>query len=392
VALGDFAAAKEAYQKLVLNRPGEADAIRNFADELTQAAMEKRDYKKAVELASLSLELQPNRAAALVKLGQAQLALGDFAAATEVTRKLKSMYPSGASQVLEYADSLTDWAFEQGRFDQAARLASFELDFVPNREPVMTKLAESQFASANFPAAAVTYRKLLDHQVGAKEQLNLALIRSYADALGATPSPAQAVRDFESFLASAKLTAPSQLVQGRIELAGIKVLAGDQAPAQAEAQDRSVPPEFMARLGWWYYRAGEYATATSVLRGAVHVRPGDAALENNLAWAELEQGQLPDAEQRFTLAMRGTNSAGPPLWNTPQMGRAVARWQASLTDDALTDFEPVVKNLQQWLNPNWVKALYSTRMTESVTQMEAERQRRLEARRRASRPAFQPRR
>ena len=56
--------------------------------------------------------------------------------------------------------------------------------------------------------------------------------------------------------------------------------------------------------------------------------------------------------------------------------RAVIHWQAQEHDEALSDFAMAVGGQPQWENSNWVKALYSPLVVQSIQQMEAERERR----------------
>ncbi|PYV40643.1 MAG: hypothetical protein DMG06_19655 [Acidobacteria bacterium] len=67
-----------------------------------------------------------------------------------------------------------------------------------------------------------------------------------------------------------------------------------------------------------------------------------------LAWKELEQHQLDDAIRRFGAAATETS------WDLPVMGRAIARWQAHQTDDALKDLESARNASPEWRNPRWV--------------------------------------
>jgi len=56
------------------------------------------------------------------------------------------------------------------------------------------------------------------------------------------------------------------------------------------------------------------------------------------------------------------------------MARAVAHWQAQDRDEALRYFEFAVSGQPEWENSNWVKAIYSPLVTQSIEQMDVERQ------------------
>jgi predicted Zn-dependent protease len=392
LALGNSAAATDAYRKLVDEHPGEADAIRAFADRLAKEAMEARDYKKAEALAAESLVLQPGRVPALVMLGEARLALGDGEGAGEVVRTLQEAQPGAAEPLLAYAAFLGSRAFDAGHFDEAARFASFRVKFAPGRPDALRHLAEAEFAAGRFAAAASAYRNLLDGEIAHHQPLLSGFVVDYAEALGAARLGSQAVVQFEDLLARASPQAAARPLALQVDLAGLKLLAGDAAPAGSLAKRASspaggVPPELLSRLGWWYYRAGNYAAAESVLRQGAALRPGDAALENNLGWVNLERNRLEEAVQRFTLAGNATRwTLGPLLWNSPGIGRAIAHWRLRQADDALKDFEPAVSRHTPWLHPEWVKAVYSAGVAGSVAEIMVERERREEEKRRKMPP------
>ena len=58
------------------------------------------------------------------------------------------------------------------------------------------------------------------------------------------------------------------------------------------------------------------------------------------------------------------------------MARAVTRWQAQEHDEALVDFNAALAGQPEWENSSWVKALYSPLVTQSIQEMQAERERR----------------
>jgi hypothetical protein len=123
---------------------------------------------------------------------------------------------------------------------------------------------------------------------------------------------------------------------------------------------------------------------------AAVTRPGDATIENALAWVELERGELDDAAKRFTLAKDSVGWAlGPPLWNAPGIGLAIARWRLKETDAALREFEPAIVQHSPWLHSAWVKGVFSAGVAASAAQMQQESARRDEERRKTY-PAARP--
>ena len=369
--LGDYAGAAATYRKLLPDYPIFADGIRIYADALAQQALDAQEYEKAEQLAMHSLELQPNQAEALKILAEAQLWMSDFTGALDTCRKLHNMYPQTGDELRIYADRLAASHWARHQYQEAVSMAALSLELKPDQEEALSILAKAQFAVANFSAAAVAYRKLLD-----KEVSDIDLVRGYADSLSATNLAPQAERDFQAWQARTNPTIPAVATQLRIELAGLMLMAGDETPAKtvvAEAKGADaglIAPEFLGRLGWWYYRAGRYETAREVLSQSVALRPGDQRLQNAMAWAELQQHQVEAAIPRFTAA------AADDSWNSPVMGRAIAHWQAHQTEDALKDFESATKSSPEWRTPRWVKALFPLSAGQSVAEMDTEWQKR----------------
>jgi beta-barrel assembly-enhancing protease len=369
--LGDYAAAATTYRKLLPDHPAFADGIRVFADALAEQALEAQQYDRAAKLSRQSLELQPNQPEALKILAKTQFWTADFSGAAETCRTLKNMYPQAADEVRIYADRLTASYWAKHRYQEAVSLSAQSLELKPDQQEPLATLAKAQFALANFSSAALTYRKLLDQDVS-----DIELVRGYADSLSATNLRPQTVRDFESWLVRITPATPALVTQLRVEFAGLMLMAGNETPAKtiiAEVQraDRNViAPEFLGRLGWWYYRAGKYDTAREVLSQSVALRPGNLSVQTAVAWNELEQHQLEYAIQRFTAVAADTS------WNSRIMGRAIARWQAHRTEDALKDFKSVTKTSPEWRNPRWVKALFPLSAGQSVAEMDAEWQKR----------------
>jgi len=391
-ALGDFTAASSAY-RTVLEKSAtaeEAEAVKVFADGLAESALKARHYADAARLASHSLELQPNHREGLTTLVEAQLALGDLAGAAKASDTLKRLYPQSIEDVVGYAGDLVDWALQQGHYEQAASLAAFALALKPDQPDVLKKLADVQFAVADFSAAAESYRKLIGLSHEEEDLAVPRLIRSYADALGAVGSSraAESVRDFEAFVATIKPADAAFAAQLRIELAGLKLMAGDESEAGAITSEANqtgstvVAPESMSRLGWWYYRAGKYRTSVDVLSLVVRQRSGDLEAHNDLAWDEFELGGFEIAQQRFAAAEPGSPS---PLANLPAMGRALAHWKIEPAREDLDAFDLLTKNNPQWLNPKWVQSIYSSLVVRTVAEMQAESAKRTAERKKSRR-------
>ncbi len=264
-------------------------------------------------------------------------------------------------------------ALAASRYAQAQQLAAQSLRLRPGQEKALEVLAAAQFAQADFSAAAASYRKLLEV---APKKMDAA--DAYALALAAA-NRTTALAEFQQWTESLKGEKPRDL---QVPLAGLALLAGDGVPARSTAAlakatlSEDWAPEWFARLAWWYYLAGDYATAANLLENAVQQRPGQVRYGTERAWAQIEQRRFADAIQSVEITY-GVSNAGPDQ----MMADAVALWQAKRQDEALGHFDAALARQPEWNDPRWVKPLYSPLVAESVAQMRAEEGRRARARR-----------
>ncbi|HWX93255.1 MAG TPA: M48 family metalloprotease [Terriglobales bacterium] len=258
-------------------------------------------------------------------------------------------------------------ALTEHKYAQAEQIAKRSLKLQPNQPKALEVLAQAQFAQANFSAAAVSYRELMDVRGWTVE-----LADTYALALAAA-NRTDAAAEFRRWMDSAK----GNTYELRAPLAGLSLLAGNSAPekdaiAAAHAKlGEDWSPLWLGRLAWWEYLAGNYQTAADLLSEATQQRPGDARLWVRRAWAQIEIRRFSDALQ--------TANFGPSdesVQPERRMMEAVAFWQAKQPDAALGDFRTATLTQLEWENPAWVKALYSPLVAQSVQEMKDEAERR----------------
>lgn len=280
-------------------------------------------------------------------------------------------------------------ALKARKLEAAARLAERSLDLQPMQPEALKILAASQFFMADFAAAAATYRKLLD--AGATDH---EAVRRFAESLAATRAYHKAAQEFRGWLDRSKTTGEvSDLAKA--DMAGLKLLAGDASLARTLYNPKTEPsaggsPKVMGELGVWYYRAGKFDLAATLLDAAVEQLPGPVEYRVDLGWSLIEQGKLESAILRFSSA--GIPGEVFPIVVTPArisqeshltpgatMGRAVARWRAHQTEEALRDFASAADAEPYWLNLRWVNALYSPAVAHCVSEMRTEQQTRLAA-------------
>jgi predicted Zn-dependent protease len=258
-------------------------------------------------------------------------------------------------------------ALRTGKYAQAQQLALQSLRVKPDQAPALQVLAHAQFAQADFSLAAESYGRVL-----ALNPSHLEFAGDYARALAAA-NQKTAAAEFRRWADSTGLQENLVL---KLPLAGLSLLAGDPALARSITQEASQDytqdwaPGALLDLGWWYYLAGDYPSALSLVGNAVQQRPGNAAYTTRQGWVQIEQHTLADALQSLEAGYEQVEDA------ERQMARAVALWQAQRQDEAMISFESAARKQPEWENPRWVKALYSPGVVESIQQMKTEREKR----------------
>lgn len=258
-------------------------------------------------------------------------------------------------------------ALASGKYTEAQGLASQSLKTHPDYVEALTVLARAQFAQADFNGAAASYRRILETRGWTTDVAD-----SYALSLAAG-NRQTAGNEFRQWMVSAKGNTHAL----RTTLAGLVLLQGDAAPIRnREAEVRAKPadpsaPNELSDMGWWFYMSGDYPTAAGLLRDAVQQRPSNASMTLRLGWADIELRRLADA-----LNAINSTTEEPALTSERSMARAVAQWQAQDRDNALNSFGAATSGHSEWKNSQWVRALYSPLVDQSIEEMRAELERR----------------
>ncbi len=262
-------------------------------------------------------------------------------------------------------------ALNARKYSEAEQLATQSLKMHSSQPEALDVLARAQFAQAEFADAAGSYRKLLE-----RDAKKLNYVEAYAMALAAADRKSAADK-FRVWLESVAFERPRN---AEVEQTGLSLLAGDAARAhqlEEQLKENSDPwaPDYVGELGWWYYLAGDYERASQLLSQAVQQRPGDVKMWVRRAWAEIEVRRYSDSIQT------ANNGIFEEKFQTERaMAQGVAFWQAKEPEEALRDFERAVAGQPEWGNPQWVKALYSPLVAQTVQEMQAERERQRKAR------------
>jgi len=264
-------------------------------------------------------------------------------------------------------------AMNAKKYSDAEQLTARSVKMHADQPEAWELLARAQFAQAKFGDAASSYRQFLE-----KDPKKLPEVEAYALALAAA-NRQSAASEFRRWLESVRGEAPRNT---EVEQVGLSLLAGDATRAHKYEEDLRLSddqraPDYLGTLGWWYYLAGDYERAAHVFDEVVQQRPGDVKLWLHRAWVEIEIKRFSDAIQ--TVDNGGSESTGT-YQEHPEgeraMAQAIAFWHAQDTDPAVGHFERAVAGQPEWENPEWVRALYSPLVAESVQQMKAERERR----------------
>ena len=292
------------------------------------------------------------------RISQIQILIADEHWQLQAERELAVAY-------ILWRDRASD-ALHAGKYALAEQMAARSLKMRPAQPRALRVLAQAQFAQANFAAAAASFRALLDLGHPQAE-----IVEEYATALAAA-DPHTAASMFRDWMNSI----PGSTLDLRVPLAGLSLVAGDDGLARniaASATSLTGPqsPVWLAELGWWYYKAGDYSIALGLLSRAYQQRPGDIHTTVQFAWAEIEEHRLADALQTLSVIQYDAGAPGEQ-----GMARAVCRWQAGQKDEALPSFRFAVNSGPEWDNPRWVKALYSPLVAQSVLEMKGEEERR----------------
>ncbi|HTR25913.1 MAG TPA: M48 family metalloprotease [Terriglobales bacterium] len=253
------------------------------------------------------------------------------------------------------------------KYAQAEQLATQSLKLRPDQPKALLTLARARFSQANFTGAAEAYRKILEIDKTSHPEI----IRAYAEALAASDRTT-ALRVFQDWARNLE-GEPSREVT--VSEAGLELMEGApqssrRLAAELSHDDHASAPLWTGELAWWYYLAGDYAEAVELLMRAQQLRPGDRWLTQALVWSLIEVRRYADA-----LQILENSSYDPSLQSDKEIARAVTHWQAQQRDQAMIDFSAVAAQ-PEWENANWVKALYSPLVAQSIQEMQAEHERR----------------
>jgi len=349
-----YAAAQDVYRGLLARDTSAANAVGTWAESRANELFSVKQYDREIALVESALVVQPSQPRLLRFAAWAYAMKANNAAAEQKAALLRQLYPDSVAQLASDAERSAGELLGTHSFSQSAAMARLAVEFDGDRRTARQTLGDAEFAQAHFAEAVDAYEKAFDP----------ASPGSLADALAAA-RPLSASQELETFVSShntgSALNSPAQ-----VDGAGLALLAGNDTKARevTRAVDAgSVAPELLARLGWWYLRAGRTAESEAVLRKAQTLRPGDPDVLNNLAWTCFEEGKA---------SPPGTSSARDPILENGADARAVLEaWQQGRKSDALRQWATLTHGAPQWANPAWRQAIYPARTNAIAEQIEA---------------------
>jgi predicted Zn-dependent protease len=270
-------------------------------------------------------------------------------------------------------------SLQQHKYNESAGLASRALKSYPNYEPALHVEADAEYYQANFRRAADIYRELLKLQPN-----NLGYIQYYAFLLSCVDRHTAATQ-FSPVLQSTNNS--PQVID---TLTGLQLLAGESDAADATYNQLrnhvdSNAPDRLASLGWWYYISGNPDRASEMLGSATQQRPSNPVYLVNFAWTLIELHRYADALNNLRIAANyrttdtGSKSQDEALSAEISMGTAVAYWLADNRDNAIVAYQSAINSQPAWANREWYGPQYSLTVTNAITEMKAEVERRKKA-------------
>ena len=165
-------------------------------------------------------------------------------------------------------------------------------------------------------------------------------------------------------------------VAGTVELAGMRVIRGNQSDAaqllkivldtgsQYSTQFRT---QMQRELAWWMYRAGKLDDAAKVLESAHQTLPQESETMLQMAWVYSDLGKQADAVENI-----GKINRGSPLDDESQAALAVISVRVNQHARAIEAFQSAASEDPVWLVPRWVQNNFSNSTATIIKQLQTE--------------------
>ncbi len=351
LGLEQYAAAQDVYRTLLMHDPPAADMAETWAEARAAQLFDSKQYDRETALLESILGVQPSQPRVLRAAAWAYAMKGDRAGAEAKAKSFNHLYSDQTASVAADAERAAGELLGKHEFAQAASMASLAIALDPDRPSAFRIEGDAELAQAHFNDAAATYQRAYD-----PVSADAAWLTAFADALGAA-HPHTASQELQLLL---KEHPPESLQQARVrvETAGLALFSGNDVEAQAVlkgVEGGEIAPELLARLGWWYLRAGRTADAETVLKKVESSRPGDSDVQNALAWTVFEEGRAP-------LEPSGADT---------NIRAALQAWRAGRRKGAVVQWRAITSETPQWSNSEWRRAFYPAHVNATALEIEA---------------------
>ena len=193
----------------------------------------------------------------------------------------------------------------------------------------------------------------------------------------AITAPGKAAADFSQDMSWAygEDTNSDSYLASSVELAGLRLLSGNQGPANTLLQNAldigsryrtNFRTQMRRELAWWMYRAGKLEDAAKVLEDAHQSLPQESDTMLQLAWVYSDIGKQADAVENIG------KINGSSLNAESHAAFAVISIRVSQHAQASEEFQSAASEDPVWMVPRWVQNNFSNSAATVIKQLQTE--------------------
>jgi hypothetical protein len=283
-------------------------------------------------------------------------------------------------------------AFAAYDYPKTIALGTRSIAQQPEQPATLGYLYNANMYSGNFAAAADAAERLV-----AIQPQEIQHVQDLAYALAAEGDSARAISEFNRVTSAGppKFESDSERqafqFQVQMELAGLQLFAGQNGPldnltaefttvAAGDEKTREQlsalkVQELLQAAGEWYYRAAKYEKALDALMAARQVGLGRSDLTSMIGFCAMRLGRMFVAQTEFD---RATDVPAT------RAGKAVMYWRTGSKDSAIENLSFMGSD-PKWKNKAWVSFAYGPDIFQTLNDIRAERDRRIEEQKAKSR-------
>lgn len=294
--LKDFAAARDAYEKVLTINPRSSPALNNLA---YIYAVRLNNLERAYELAQKAREFLPYNANVADTLGWILYERGEYQRALALLEEASELSPSDAE--IQFHLGMTHYMMDEESLARLAleRAIASPVDY-PNKEDATNRLAILDMDTSKAGAADLSS---LEKEL-AKHSNDLVILNRLGTVQDHMGDFAKAAETYESALKQNPDAIPIMAKLAR--LYALKLNEPEKALSLASQAHKLAPdnPEVSAVLGHLEFKAGDYTWALSLLENAATQLPNQPETLYDLAWAYYGVGRVADARATMSKALQ----------------------------------------------------------------------------------------